>query len=162
MRKVNGSIYLKKPTLEELAYTEELLACEKTMAFNQKWGGTVPFPRSKWESFYNAYLSLETKNVYYHIYNLDNVFVGEISARYDEVYHLNIKVKHEYRGNNHAFDALDIFMEYLFDELEAKEVVDDIASDNTGAKKLLEKVGFRVIKETEDITYMSAKKSLYS
>lgn len=155
------SVYLKKPSLNELKYTEELLSCKKTMSFNIKWGGTVSFPEEQWEAFYEKYLTDKTENVYFHIYNNDNIFLGEVSSRYqgNKKYTLNIKVKHEHRGNKYAYDTLVIYLGYLFNELNAKTVVDDVASDNIGAIKLLKSVGFKIQKQTEDITYMYSNNS---
>ena len=84
MRYSNKSIYLKHPTLEELSLTEQLLADPETMSFNNKWGGTVAFPKEKWQLFYDRYLTGDPKYVYFHIYNLDHTMVGEVSTRYQE------------------------------------------------------------------------------
>jgi RimJ/RimL family protein N-acetyltransferase len=164
MRLVHGSIYLKHPTLEELKYTEILLSCKDTMSFNNKWGGTVPFPKEKWQAFYDTYLTDKTRNVYFHIYNLDHVFVGEVSARYledQENYMLNIKIKHEYRGNHHASDALIAFLDYMFLEQEMKVIYDDVASDNMGGIKLLESVGFQIVKSDPEVTLLKIERNDY-
>ncbi len=161
MKLVNKSIYLKHPSYEELILTKNLLACDKTMSFNAKWGGTVDFDETKWNGFYENYLSGKSKNIYFHIYNLDNTFVGEVSSRYikeEDVYMLNIKIKHEFRGNHHAADTLDVYFDYLFDEKDANRVIDDVASDNIGAIKLLTGLGMRVIKTTDVITLLEIKK----
>ncbi len=161
---VYNGIYLKKPTYDELQYSKELWGCKKTMSFNDKWGGTVPFPKSMWQDFYNRYLIDTSKNVYFHIYNLDNTFVGEVSSRYlsdENTYTLNIKVKYEYRGNNHAFDALELYFTYLFNTIGANRIIDNVASDNIGAIKLLTHSGMTIIQEDDEIVLFELKKEDY-
>lgn len=41
-----------KPKFDELSYRQKWLSDEKTMAYNQKWGGTISFPEEKWELWY--------------------------------------------------------------------------------------------------------------
>ncbi len=144
MNFLNGGIYLKKPSFFELSLTEELLNDERTMAFNNRWGGTVSFPKEKWSSFFKQYID-SNQNEYFHIYNLDHIFVGEISARFDvqfQSYCLNIKVKYDYRGNNHGSDAVEVFLEYMFDEKKIDKIIDNVALDNETSLKLLSKYGF--------------------
>ena len=155
MKLVQGSIYLKQPQLEDLQYTKLLWEDEETMAFNQKWGGTVMFPQHQWQDFYNLYCTNNPDYIYFHIYNLDHVFVGEISAKRakeSNIYSLNIKIYSPYRGNHHAIDAVTLFVEYLFDEIEADCIIDDVASDNEGAIMLLHRCGFHLKKQDQDIT----------
>lgn len=42
-----------RPTLQELHFRERLLSDEETMSYNAAWGGTIPFPAEKWESWYS-------------------------------------------------------------------------------------------------------------
>lgn len=47
-------IILVTPNLEDLWLLESLLSDEETMSFNAKRGGTIPFPKEKWVSWYDA------------------------------------------------------------------------------------------------------------
>lgn len=150
----NKSVYLKKPKVEELYLTEELLLCEKTMEFNKKWGGTISFSKDKWKEFSELYLYKNSKNIYFHIFNLDHVFVGEVSSRYIEdmdAYSLNIKILYRFRGNSHAFDTLELFFDYIFITRSGNRIVDKVAKDNLGAQKLLKSMGMTIIAETDEI-----------
>ncbi len=161
MRRLHRSIYLVKPSYKNLKLTKELLNCEKTMSFNKRWGGVVDFSEDKWASFYDRFLGENSENVYFHIYNLDNVFVGEVSASYKEefkAYGLNIKIKYDFRGNNHGSDALSEFLDYLFYEMKIDRIVDNVALDNFSAIKLLNSFGFREILETSEYTLLELKK----
>lgn len=157
---VKNSVYLKVPTLEELRYTEMLLADPETMKFNEKWGGIVPFPKEKWESFYNNYI-VNPKRYYFHVYNLDGTFVGEVSTRFDEEfasYVLNIKIMHRFRGNNHGYDALEAFLEYMFTEVEIDRIVDNVGHDSMSGIKLLKQFGFIEIDRTDEYVLLELKK----
>lgn len=157
---VKNSVYLKVPTIDELKHTEMLLSDPETMKFNDKWGGTVPFPKEKWEPFYKNFIN-NTERHYYHIYNLDGVFVGEVSTRFDNdfnSYVLNIKVMHRYRGNNHGYDALEAFLEYMFTEVKIDRIVDNVGHDSKSGIKLLKQFGFIEIDRTEEYVLLELKK----
>ena len=160
MRLLHNSIYLKVPSYEELKYTEELLSDEETMRFNEKWGGTVPFPKEKWQKFYDRFTEDEQVH-YFHIYNLEGVFVGEVSSRYDlffSSYVLNIKVMYRYRGNKHAYDALEKFLEYLFDEVGIDKIVDNVGHDSKAGLALLRQFGFMEIDQTDEYVLLELRK----
>lgn len=157
---LNKSIYMKVPTLEELEYTQMLLADPDTMMFNEKWGGTVSFPKEKWQSFYEDYIENPERH-YFHIYNLDGVFIGEVSSRYDmsfDSYVLNIKVMHRFRGNNHGYDALEAFLTYLFEEIKINRIVDNIGHDSKAGIQLLKQFGFVEIERTDDYILLELKR----
>ena len=148
---LNRSIFLKVPKLEELKFTELLLSDPETMRFNEKWGGTVSFPKKKWNNFYEDYINNPDRH-YFHIYNLEGIFVGEVSTKYDESfqsYVLNIKVLHRFRGNNHGFDALEAFLTFLFEDVGVEKIVDNVGHDSVAGIHLLKQFGF-IEKDTTD------------
>lgn len=157
---LNKSIYIKVPTLDELEHTQILLADPDTMKFNEKWGGTVAFPKEKWQSFYNSFIKNPDRH-YFHIYNLEGVFVGEVSTRFDsdfESYVLNIKIMHRYRGNNHGYDALEAFLSYLFTEVKIDRIVDNVGHDSKSGIHLLKQFGFQEKERTEDYVLLELKR----
>lgn len=155
--------YLKKPLFEDMKYTKRLWEDEATMAFNQKWGGTVAFPQSQWESFFNQYCSNNPHYLYFHIYSQHDEFVGEVSVKTKDLltYSLNIKVLAEHRGNRYGFYALQEFVRYLFSSTDAIRIIDDVASDNQGAIGLLQKCGFAIKNQNKEITYMELDKNMF-
>jgi RimJ/RimL family protein N-acetyltransferase len=160
----NKSIYLKRPSFYELSLTKDLLSDKLTMSFNDKWGGTVDFDSSKWNNFFNEYINDDNENEYFHIYNKENIFVGEISTRFDKQFDsfvLNIKVKYEFRGNNYADDALEVFLEYLFNEKKINMIVDNVAFDNLGAIHFLKKNGFSEVSKNNDVVILELKAEDY-
>ena len=161
MELINKSVYLKVPSIEELSLTEYLLNDPDTMKFNQKWGGTVSFPKEQWSAFFDQYIQNPDRH-YFHIYNLDGIFVGEVSSRYDDTFQnhvLNIKVLHKFRGNHHGSDALELFLEYMFDTIGIEEIIDHVGYDSIGGIKLLESFGFREMTRTNEYILLGLKKS---
>ena len=164
MNFVNKSVYLKKPSFYELSLTKDLLSDKLTMSFNDKWGGTVDFDNSKWANFFSEYIDDKNDNEYFHIYNIENIFVGEISTRYDskyDSYMLNIKVKYEFRGNDYAKDALSVFLDYLFNNKKIEKIVNDVALDNKAAIEFLKKMGFCETGENKDVKILELKSEDY-
>ena len=49
-------VELYKPPLEDLWFKETMLNDEKTMSYNNAYGGTIPFPREKWTSWYDRWM----------------------------------------------------------------------------------------------------------
>ena len=44
------------PTLEDMWFRESLMADEETMSYNHAWGGTIPFPRERWQDWYDYWI----------------------------------------------------------------------------------------------------------
>ena len=40
------------PKLEDMWFREILLADEETMSYNHAWGGTIPFPKERWQEYF--------------------------------------------------------------------------------------------------------------
>ena len=75
---------LVKPNIDDLWFREKLMADEDTMSYNAKWGGTIPFPKEEWESWYDAWVKNPDNRRYYrYLMNSDNEYVGEIAYHYD-------------------------------------------------------------------------------
>ena len=78
-------IKLVVPSLEDMWFREQLINDEKTIEFNKKWGGTIHFPKDKWESWYDYWVrNPDGKRFYRYILDDNNMFVG------DEVHHLRL------------------------------------------------------------------------
>ena len=56
------------PSLEDLWFREKLINDEKTMEYNKKWGGTIPFPKNKWKAWYDYWVrNPDSKRFYRYI-----------------------------------------------------------------------------------------------
>ena len=141
-------------------FREKLLQDEKTMSYNLKWGGTISFPKEKWESWYDRWVANPGRDRFYrYILNEDEQFVGEIAYHFDDsrqIHIANIIVMAKYRHKGYGTNGLRFLCR------SAKQngitfMYDDIAIDNPGIALFL-KDGFLEEYRTED--YIMLKKKL--
>lgn len=145
-------IKLHRPELDELWFREKLLADPDTMSYNKKWGGTVSFPREKWDGWYRRWVAQGEDKRFYRYLTANNTFVGEAAYHYDEqrdIFLCDIIVYGEYRGNGYGTAGLRLLCEAARENGVAA-LYDDIAADNPSVKLFLDN-GFTVDNQTEDI-----------
>ena len=133
------------------------------MEYNNQWGGTVPFPKEKWQLFYDDFTT-NNDRFYFHIYNLDNVFIGEVSTKFSSRFNsciLNIKIKHQFRGNNHGSDALDAFLDFVFIEIEVDRICDNVGLNSITGIRLLKSFGFLEQYKTSEFVLLELKRENY-
>lgn len=148
------------PRPEDMDFRQKLLEDEDTMAYNRKWGGTIPFPKDKWQNWYAKWvLSPVNMRFYRYIADENNGFVGEAAYYYDEnrgLYIASVVIMAKYRGQGYGSQGL-----YLLCEAAKQNGIaclyDDIAIDNP-AFRLFLKNGFHEEYRTAD--YIMVKKSL--
>ena len=134
---------LIKPELEEMSFRESLMADEETMSYNAKWGGTITFPKDKWNSWYDAWVRNPGKDRFYrYLQNEEKEYVGEILAKY--------------RKRGYGSEGIKLLCQA------AKEngisiLHDDIAADNPSYKLFL-KNGFEIEYRNEEVVMV--KKAL--
>ena len=77
-------IKLYTPSLEDLWFRQKMMADTETMSYNQAWGGTIPFPKEEWHSWYDHWI-VEHEGKRYYRYLTDNAghFIGELAYHYD-------------------------------------------------------------------------------
>ena len=156
----NKIILAHRPTLQELHFRERLLSDEETMSYNAAWGGTIPFPTEKWESWYSRWVEAPADRRYYrYLYEpgLDD-FVGEISYHYDEerrIYLCDVMVLAKYRGCGFGTAGIDLVCRAA-KENGIDTLYDDIAADNP-AYRLFLKNGFVVDYQNDDVVMVKKK-----
>ena len=65
------TIYM--PALQDLWFRQQFMADEATMSYNTAWGGTIPFPETEWERWYESWLiHHENKRFYRYLKNSGN------------------------------------------------------------------------------------------
>ena len=136
-----------QPSLDELWFREILMADPDTMSYNNAWGGTIPFPREKWESWYQYWIgNPEGKRFYRYLLNEETGdFVGEIAWHLDEqrnIHICDVIVLAKYRNRGYGSEGIRLLCEA------AKKsgitiLYDDIAADNPSWKLFL-KNGFEI------------------
>ena len=131
------------PSLEDLWFRESLLADEETMSYNHAWGGTVPFPKDRWQSWYDHWIVNHGGQRYYRYLKDENGFVGEIAYRFDPEYDgcvADVIIFSKFRGKGYGARGLELLCDAAR-ENGVTVLFDDIAVDNTAAALFL-KQGF--------------------
>lgn len=150
-------IELYKPKIEELWFREVMLNDKKTMSYNNAYGGTIPFPKEKWQSWYDKWLvNAEDKRFYRYIKDNDD-FVGNVAYYFDEdreIYITEIVVYAPYRRKGYGYSALLKICEIAKNN-GISEIYDDIAIDNPSISLFI-KCGFKKVMQTDE--YILVKK----
>ena len=99
-----------RPKLEDMWFRQEMMEDQETMSYNHAYGGTIPFPKDKWEEWYKRYMFDDSK-FYAYIKDEDDNFVGSMSYRYDEKDKINkvsILIHAKYRGKGYGLSLIHI------------------------------------------------------
>lgn len=152
-------VELYKPNVEDLWFKEQMMSDEPTMSYNYAYGGTIAFPKEKWESWYNRWIiNCENKRFYRYIKD-NNAYVGEVAYYFDDdrqMYITDEIIYSPYRGKGYGHKALLLLCE-IAKSNEIHELYDDIAIDNTSVA-LFFKCGFKEVLRTDE--YILVKKEL--
>lgn len=154
-------IILYEPKPEDLWFREQFMSDPDTMSYNHAWGGTIPFPRDKWDGWYDYWLvHHEHKRFYRYLQDSDTeAFIGEAAYHYDEVkavWLADVIVVSAHRGKGYGSEGLRLLCKAASDD--GIDVLrDDIAIDNPAIRMFL-KAGFVEEYRTEE--YIMLKKEL--
>ncbi len=145
--KITGNIVNLRPiSLEDAPFTFELrLDYEGIKSF---LGYLFPVNienEKKWIT--EIYSEKEKKNIYFAIEkNDDREFIGYISAKNINYIHrhadFGIILLKKFRGKGYASEAMKLFFNYLFNDLNLHKIKLEVLEDNFTAIKLYEKIGF--------------------
>ncbi|MGN0114620.1 MAG: GNAT family N-acetyltransferase [Acutalibacteraceae bacterium] len=154
-------IEVYKPKLDELWFKQSLMADEDTMSYNRAYGGTLPFPKNKWEQWYQTWIeSSDFYRYYRYLFDTENkVFVGEIAYRYEEqrnIHICDVIVFARYRNNGFGTQGIQLICEAAKNN-GISTLYDDIAADNPSYKLFL-KNGFVIDSQNDEI--ITVKKTL--
>ena len=141
------------PSLDDLWFRQSMMADPETMSYNRAWGGTIPFPRDKWEKWYEIWVKNPEKRFYRYITaGKSRSYVGEAAYRYEEtrgIYLADIIISAKCRGKGYGKAGLERLCAAAR-QAGIPELYDDIAADNPGIALFL-KCGFREVSRTEGI-----------
>lgn len=162
MYKCNQQVEIKSPSFEELAYVVKLWSDPNTM---EDVGGVVEFESNRHQSWYEKMVNPgDGYNVYCLIYNKKKEPIGEVSFHQyqldSKTARLNIKIEAKHRGNGHAKEALDLMLDYYFNEFGGEVMLDDVA--NANGVQVLKKYGFEIISQSQTSTLLKLTKSKYN
>ena len=147
-----------RPTLEDLWFREKFLSDPDTMSYNDPWGGTIPFPREKWQDWYARWVAHRDGNQRYYRYLLNaesREFVGEIAYHLDPeqgIYLADVIVHAKHRGKGYGKEGLALLCQAAKDN-GLVELYDNIAAGNPSIQMFLN-MGFVVVDAAEDIVML--------
>jgi len=151
-----GMLTVYKPRYEDLWFRQQLLADEATMTYNHAWGGTIAFPKERWQSWYDFWVrNPEGQRYYRYLKNEAGDFIGEIAYHYDDddaIFLADVIVYARYRGKGFGGQALDLLCGAA-KENGVSVLYDDIAIDNPAISLFL-KHGFREERRTKETVYL--------
>lgn len=139
------------PKKEDLNYRKSIVEDPKTMEYNN---GIVPFPKEKWDSWYEKWIGNGDPNFYYaYIFDKDiQSYVGEIAYRKEpemNLVTLNIIIENKHRGKGYGKEGLKGLVSKAFKN-GWNEVRDLIGKDNIGSQKLFSDFGFKIVNPDVD------------
>ena len=147
---------LYEPKYEDLWFRQMILADEDTMSYNHAWGGTIPWPKDRWNDWYGYWITNnEGKRYYRYLKNADGQYVGEIAYHYDAgIQHeiASVIIYSKYRGRGYGSEALDLLCSVAKSN-GVSVLYDDIAIDNPAIRLFL-KHGFVEEYRTEDKVFL--------
>ncbi|UCG60745.1 MAG: GNAT family N-acetyltransferase [Candidatus Zixiibacteriota bacterium] len=161
---INGkTVYLRKPTVDELSFIEWLWSDEKSM---KEVGGPIIMPKEKLLSWYEKMVNPGSeKDFYCLVFTNDNIPIGEISChnidRKEKTARLNFKIAHKYRGKGYAKEIMILFLNHYFTDLNGEIITDDLAEDNIASHRLFKRFGFEHKPGQGEAFYVELKKKTF-
>ena len=144
-----------KPLLADLWFREVLLGDAETMAYNRAWGGTIPFPRERWDGWYGRWVADCETERFYRFVTENGVFLGEAAWHLERergIFLADVIIHASHRGKGYGKEALLL----LCDAAKAHGIgalYDEIAADNPSVALFL-KCGFSVVQKSGDTVLM--------
>ena len=147
------------PQIKDLWFKKEIKEDPNTMDYNAGYdltfsgynreNGTIKTDLIELENVWSKkWIGNEPTNFYYYI-SLNNKFVGEIYAKFDEnknAYEIGIVIKGEHRGKGIATPAIKLLCEKL-KEYGVKNLYHELPMPRVGAIKADTNNGFVIVKE---------------
>lgn len=147
------------PSPEDLWFKETMLGDALTMAYNHACGGTIPFPKEKWASWYDRWIVYHEDKRFYRYIADHGTFIGEVAYRFDDEeqkYMADVIVYAPYRGKGYGRKALLLLCEAAKNN-GVETLYDAMAIDNPSIALFL-KCGFAEVLRTD--AYVLVKKEL--
>jgi len=146
-------VRLYVPTANELAYRRFLIGDEETMSYNQGYGdnGGCTYAQTeeealRWWDYWNS-----KGNCYaYVVRNADNKPVGEVSIHFPDDHSrengfgwIEVLIEAAERNKGYGEEALKLLIDYAWNKLGLKKLLDDVPVDREESVRLFERLGFR-------------------
>ena len=155
-------IFLKKPDDEDVKFIHMLWNDEATM---EAVGGSTNMSFNDVKEWYNDMNSTSLKTGLYTLIIDGKKPVGEVSFRgFDEEAReawFNIKVLSTYRNKGYAVQAAQLILKEFFITFNGSRMLDNLSITNIQGQKFLEKLGFCVIRKTDEEIVYSLEKNTF-
>lgn len=168
-------IELHIPNLSELDFRQRLLSDPESMSYNKGCEldmptyhndtGCIDFPREDWDGWYARWVGNEPERFYAYLKDTESgEFVGEVSLYETDgpgVYEMGIVLHSSQRGKGYSREGIRLLLGHAFGELGAKEVTNCFEPTREAALKIHKAAGFRVVREENDLSYLSIKSNSF-
>lgn len=95
-----------------------------------------------------SYESNDGPFIYAVIRKEDNANIGYVQlVKIDEGWEIGYHIAKKYTGNGYATEAVTLFLSYLKDNFDTKEIYGVALADNKASRRVLEKCGFHLVFE---------------
>lgn len=149
------------PDIDELWFKEKMMNDPETMSYNNAWGGTIPFDKDQWNSWYERWIAHhENRRFYRYLKEESGSFAGEIAYHFDEstqMFLADVIIYAPFRNRGYGSLGLAMLCEQAVKN-GIDVIYDDLAADNPALTMFLNQ-GFE-IEETNE-TVILLKKDLF-
>lgn len=157
-------IELRLPTQEDMQFIRWLWNDPETM---KPVGGTISLTDEQAHQWFAKMIMPGcSTDCYRLIFNEENEPVGEISFhRLNPVTmtaEFNVKIAHSQRGKGYAQKAMFLFLDFFFNQLGGKVMVDDIALDNYQGQQVLLKFGYEHDPKVKNVFRVTMTRDRYN
>ncbi|MEW6712919.1 MAG: GNAT family N-acetyltransferase [Candidatus Riflebacteria bacterium] len=140
----NGKIRLKRPQWQDMEFIRWLWNDEETMS---SVGGPVYLNEEQARRWFERIVDPGSSNDrFFLIINEKDIPVGEVSFHRLKIESMtaefNIKIAEKYRNKGYGKVAMNLLLEYFFNEFGGLMMVDNVAIDNHAGQQALLKYGF--------------------
>ncbi len=98
--------------------------------------------------------------IYAVIRKSDNANMGYVQlVKIEEGWEIGYHIAEKYTGNGYATEAANLFLKYLKDNMQIKEIFGIALATNKASRKVLEKCGFKLLYEGKGI-YQGRKRKI--
>ncbi|MBE6124632.1 MAG: GNAT family N-acetyltransferase [Erysipelotrichaceae bacterium] len=151
-----AKVYLKKPTVNELGYRQDLL---------EKRDDKNNFPENVWNQWAQKWLS-DDKNYFYAYVKRkkDGMNVGEVSYYFDlkeGMPLVSVFIESLYRRNYYGQEAISLLLDKCLQKQKFDQVAVKFQKDNEVLNKFFTKLGFKLYKEDDNFMFSKITKDDY-
>lgn len=168
-------LYLHVPTCGELWYRQKIMQDADTMSYNkgyeldfegyEKATGCVAFPKEQWADWHAYFVGQEPERFYaYVVRKSDDVFIGEVNVHRNPDapwYEMGIVLEAKYRGKGYATEALQLLLQYAFEEMNAKALHNDFEAERSAAVRIHLAAGFTEYRQENGILELALSREQY-